>query len=122
MAKSERNFSYKQNMLLLMQLMWSIFAIHVIDEDVETDVTLYAPNDLASISKKHYGIKNVEEWGYVPYVTWDDLKQDHHVFKRYYHKCEKCGNDEVPFEGWYDEEGNETGETEHHTWTYSLVK
>lgn len=56
-----------------------------------TDVTLYAPNDSASISKKQHGIKTVEEWGYVPYVSWYDLKQDYHVLKRYYHKCENCG-------------------------------
>ena len=56
-----------------------------------TDITLYAPDDPESISKKQYGIKTVEEWGYVPYVTGWDLKEDYHVLKRYYHKCEKCG-------------------------------
>ncbi|MDO5138764.1 MAG: hypothetical protein Q4D71_09960 [Oscillospiraceae bacterium] len=56
-----------------------------------TDITLYAPDDPESISKKQYGIKTVEEWGYVPYVTDWHLEKDYHVLKRYYHKCEKCG-------------------------------
>ena len=59
--------------------------------ELGTDVTLYAPNDPESISKKQYGIKTVEEWGYVPYVLDWELKRDYHVLKRYYHKCEKCG-------------------------------
>ena len=46
-----------------------------------TDITLYAPDDPESISKKQYGIKTVEEWGYVPYVTGWDLKEDYHVLK-----------------------------------------
>ena len=59
--------------------------------ETETDVTLYAPNDPESIPKKRYGIKTVEEWGYVPYVTEWDLKEDYHVLKRKYHICENCG-------------------------------
>ena len=55
------------------------------------DITLYAPNDPAAISHKQYGIKTVEEWGYVPYVTGIELKRDYHILKRYYHKCGNCG-------------------------------
>lgn len=55
------------------------------------DITLYAPNNPDSIPKKQYGIKTIEEWGYVPYVTASDLKEEYHVLKHYYHKCSKCG-------------------------------
>lgn len=59
--------------------------------ELGTDVTLYAPNDPERVSREQYGIKTVEEWGYVPYVTSWDLKQNYHVLKRHYHNCEKCG-------------------------------
>lgn len=55
------------------------------------DITLYAPNDPKTISKKQYGEKTVEEIGYVPYVVRADLKKDYHVIKRYYCKCKNCG-------------------------------
>lgn len=51
-------------------------------------LSLYAPNDPEAIKKKRYGIKTVEEWGEVPYVTtWED----YHLLKEYAHKCDKCG-------------------------------
>ena len=56
-----------------------------------TDITLYAPNNPRIIARRSYGIKTVEEWGYVPYVTDTQLKRDYHLLKRYFHKCEKCG-------------------------------
>ena len=56
-----------------------------------TDVTLYAPNDPNLIAKRKYGIKTVEEWEYVPYVSEGKLKTDYHMIKRYFRKCDKCG-------------------------------
>ncbi len=55
------------------------------------DLTLYAPDDPEYISEKRYGEKTVKEWGYVPYTTADDLKNNYHIVKRYYHKCKTCG-------------------------------
>ena len=55
------------------------------------DVSLYAPNDPDSIPLKQYGIKTVKEWGSVPYVIKDDLREDYHLLKRYYQKCKDCG-------------------------------
>ena len=59
--------------------------------EVEPGLSLYAPNDAESLAKKQYGIKNVEEWGEVPYVMSFDLQTDYHILKRYTHKCTKCG-------------------------------
>lgn len=59
--------------------------------ELGTDVTLYAPNEPEKILKIQYGIKTVEEWGYVPYVTRWELKENYHILKRYYHKCKNCG-------------------------------
>ena len=56
-----------------------------------TDISLYEPNDPESIPKKQYGIKTVEEWGHVPYVTEYELKENYHQNKRYYHRCCNCG-------------------------------
>ncbi|MBR3342487.1 MAG: hypothetical protein IKG30_12905 [Clostridiales bacterium] len=54
---------------------------------VDYGLSLYAPNDPEVIKKKKYGIKTVEEWGEVPYVTsWED----YHLLKEYAHKCDKC--------------------------------
>ncbi len=50
-------------------------------------LSLYAPNNPEAIKKKKYGIKTVEEWGEVPYVTtWED----YHLLKEFAHKCDKC--------------------------------
>ena len=58
---------------------------------IEKGLSLYEPNDQESLKKKQYGIKTVEEWGHVPYVTNYDLVTDYHAVKRYIHKCDKCG-------------------------------
>lgn len=58
---------------------------------VDKELSLYAPNNPEAIPKKQYGIKTVEEWGYVPYVTRFQLKEDYHLIKRYIHICSKCG-------------------------------
>ena len=55
------------------------------------DITLYAPNHPKAILSKQYGIKTVEEWGYVPFVMNWELREEYHVLKRHYHKCSKCG-------------------------------
>ncbi len=57
----------------------------------DTDVSIYAPNDPDSFSKKEYGEKTVAEWGYVPYVMQQELEEEFHVVKKYYHYCSKCG-------------------------------
>ena len=57
---------------------------------LEIDHTLYAPNDPEKIAKKKYGEKTVEGWGYVPYVFSSELKEDYHVIRRHYQKCEYC--------------------------------
>ncbi len=58
---------------------------------VGTDLTLYAPDDPEALAKKEYGEQTVEEWGYVPYVTKADLREDYHAVKRRYHTCGNCG-------------------------------
>lgn len=60
--------------------------------EVKQDLTIYAPKDPEKIAKKQYGIKNVEEWGEVPYMSAFDLKEDYRVLKRHYEKCSVCGN------------------------------
>jgi DNA-directed RNA polymerase subunit RPC12/RpoP len=57
---------------------------------VEPGLSLYAPNDVKTLKKKQYGIKNVEEWGEPPYVMSSDLQEDYHILKRKIHKCTKC--------------------------------
>ena len=59
---------------------------------VSENLSLYAPNDPEQIRAKQYGIKTVDEWGYVPYVTSLDLEQDYHLLKEYRHICSKCGS------------------------------
>lgn len=48
--------------------------------EMGTDDTLYAPNDPDALGRKQYGIKTVEEWGYVPYVMKMDLEEDYRKF------------------------------------------
>ncbi len=59
--------------------------------EVDKNLSLYAPNNPESIPGKRYGIKTVEEWGYIPYVMSYDLTHDYRLVHRYAHKCEKCG-------------------------------
>ena len=58
---------------------------------LETDRTLYAPNDPEEIAKREYGEKTAEGWGYVPYVYASELKEDYHVIRRHYQYCDRCG-------------------------------
>lgn len=58
-------------------------------------LSLYAPNDVGSLRKKQYGIKTVEEWGYVPYAVFSralisDTNPDYHQLKRRIHRCPEC--------------------------------
>lgn len=57
----------------------------------ELNLSLYRPNDPEKIRTKQYGIKNVEEWGYVPYVMYSDLKYNYKLIKVFSHKCDRCG-------------------------------
>ena len=59
--------------------------------EIGQDITLYAPNNPKTIPGKQYGTKTVKDWGYVPYVMGWELKEEYHVLKRHYHKCNKCG-------------------------------
>ena len=60
--------------------------------EVGIDLSLYAPDDPDSLAQKQYGIKTVAEWGHVPYVMPGDLKNEYHLVKRHYHRCNICGN------------------------------
>ena len=56
------------------------------------DLTLWAPDDPAAISRKRYGEKTAEEWGCVPYVSRRTLEEEYPVVKRRYRKCPRCGH------------------------------
>lgn len=58
---------------------------------MELNLSLYRPNDVEAVRTKQYGIKTVEEWGYVPYVMGYDLKSEYSLMKEFVHKCDKCG-------------------------------
>lgn len=60
---------------------------------VDKNLSLYAPKRPEAIPRKRYGIKTVEEWGYVPYVMSYDLMRDYRLVHKYAHICEKCGKD-----------------------------
>lgn len=58
---------------------------------VSQDLSIYEPKDEAIIENTQYGIKNVKEWGYVPYVMWFEREQNYRFVKSFIHKCDKCG-------------------------------
>lgn len=60
--------------------------------EIELNLALYKPKDTEDIRTKQYGIKTVEEWGYVPYVMGYELTAEYTLIKAYVHKCKKCGN------------------------------
>ena len=58
-------------------------------------LSLYAPNNVESLRKKQYGIKTVEEWGYVPYAIFGktligNTNPDFHILKKRIHRCPEC--------------------------------
>lgn len=55
------------------------------------DITLFVPNEPESIPGRQFGVKTVAELGYVPYVAPQELREEYHILKRYYHQCSKCG-------------------------------
>ncbi len=57
----------------------------------ELDLSLYRPKDEDAIRTKQFGIKTVEEWGYVPYVFGQDFQAEYDLIKVYAHKCDHCG-------------------------------
>jgi len=59
--------------------------------ETDLNLALYRPKDAEAIRTKQYGIKTVEEWGYVPYVMEYHLKTEYSLVKVYVHKCKKCG-------------------------------
>lgn len=59
--------------------------------ELDLNLALYRPKDAETIRTKQYGIKTVEEWGYVPYVMGYNLKAEYSLIKVYVHKCKKCG-------------------------------
>lgn len=59
--------------------------------ETDLNLALYRPKDAEAIRTKQYGIKTVEEWGYVPYVMGYHLKTEYSLVKVYVHKCKKCG-------------------------------
>lgn len=52
---------------------------------------LYVPTDIEKIAKTKYGVKTVDEWGYVPYVMPYSLRANYKLLKRFIHKCPDCG-------------------------------
>lgn len=52
---------------------------------------MYRPKDEDAIRTKQFGIKTVEEWGYVPYVFGQDFQAEYDLIKVYAHKCDHCG-------------------------------
>lgn len=58
---------------------------------LELNLSLYRPKDVEAIRTEQYGIKTVEEWGYVLYVMGHDFKEKYSLMKVFVHKCEKCG-------------------------------
>ena len=54
------------------------------------NLALYRPKNAEAIRTKQYGIKTVEEWGYVPYVMGYDLKAEYSLVEVFVHKCKKC--------------------------------
>lgn len=57
----------------------------------ETNMDLYAPNNVNDIMQMTFGTKTVKEWGYVPYVTKDELIEHYHKIVKVNHRCKKCG-------------------------------
>lgn len=51
---------------------------------------LYKPKDAEKIRHTDYGIKTVEEWGDVPYVTGPQLERDYIFVEEYQHLCPQC--------------------------------
>ena len=63
--------------------------------EVGTDLSLYAPNRSEDMSSKLDGKKTLGEAGAVQLVQYikenKSFLGDHHLVKRYYHLCSKCG-------------------------------
>lgn len=58
--------------------------------ETDLNLALYRPKNAEAIRTKQYGIKTVEEWGYVPYVMGYDLKAEYSLVEVFVHKCKKC--------------------------------
>lgn len=54
--------------------------------EVAPSLDIYAP-------KNSYNEKTIEELNNIPFVSKYKLKYDYHLFKRYIHKCSKCGTE-----------------------------
>lgn len=57
---------------------------------VEKGLSIYAPIHPEKVAKSKFGIKTVEEWGYVPYVMHFDRPKRYKLVKEYKHMCDKC--------------------------------
>lgn len=51
---------------------------------------LYVPKDPDAVCNQMYGIKTLDEWGYVPFASAYELSKDFKFLKSYYHKCSSC--------------------------------
>jgi len=58
--------------------------------EVQYGLSLYKPKSVERLVKKQYGIKTVEEWGYIPYATISDFEIDYVLLKEYKHNCPMC--------------------------------
>ncbi len=57
---------------------------------IEPNLSLYEPADPEGLKKVQFGEKTVEEWGDIPYMTWE-LKKYLKYTAAYSHKCPECG-------------------------------
>jgi len=58
--------------------------------EIEYGLDLYLPNNVEALKKQQYGIKTVEEWGYVPYVMSYQLSACYSLRAVYHHICPEC--------------------------------
>ena len=63
--------------------------------EVSTDISLYAPNRPEDMPSKLDGRKTLDKAGAAQLVQYLIKKryffENHHLVKRYYHRCSKCG-------------------------------
>ena len=62
--------------------------------DVYKDASIYEPVDVAAVKKEQFGIKTVEEWGGIPYMTGRDIESGaYRLVREYAPSCPHCGKD-----------------------------
>ena len=78
--------------------------------DVYMDASVYEPTDTEAMKKREFGIKTVEEWGGVPYMTDYDIEVgDFRLVARYVPACPSCGEGMHPLPGASEDEPDAKG-------------